>query len=98
VDVDGNASGSTDIDVPAGWEVVDGALHKEFVFADFVEAFGFMASVAIVAEKMDHHPDWSNGWNKVVVDLSSHDVGAITARDVELAGRMDELAGGRGDR
>ena len=96
--MDGNESGSTDIDVPAGWEVVDGALHKEFVFADFVEAFGFMASVAIVAEKMDHHPDWSNGWNKVVVDLSSHDVGAITARDVELAGRMDELAGGRGDR
>jgi 4a-hydroxytetrahydrobiopterin dehydratase len=96
--VDGNASGSTDLDVPAGWTVVDGALHREFAFANFVEAFGFMASVALVAEKMDHHPDWSNGWNKVVVDLSSHDVGAITDRDVELARRMTDLAGGRGDR
>ena len=96
--MDGNETGSTDIDVPAGWEVVDGALHREFAFADFVEAFGFMASVALVAEKMDHHPDWSNSWNKVVVDLSSHDAGAITERDVELARRIDELAGGRGDR
>ena len=88
----------SEITPPEGWEVVDGALHREFRFDDFVSAFGFMARVALVAEKMDHHPDWSNGWNKVVVDLSSHDVGAITARDVELAGRMDELAGGRGDR
>jgi 4a-hydroxytetrahydrobiopterin dehydratase len=93
-----DAGGSTELDVPAGWQVVDGALHREFAFADFVEAFGFMASAALAAEKMDHHPDWSNSWNRVVVDLSSHDAGAVTDRDVTLARRMDELAGGRGDR
>jgi 4a-hydroxytetrahydrobiopterin dehydratase len=96
--MDGDATGSTDVDVPSGWELVDGALHREFTFADFVEAFGFMTSVALVAQRMDHHPDWSNSWNRVVVDLSSHDAGRVTERDVELARRMDQLAGGRGDR
>ena len=89
---------TTEIEVPHGWEVVDGKLHREFTFADFVEAFGFMAEVALVAEKMDHHPDWSNSWNRVTVDLSSHDVGRLTDRDVRLATRMGELAAGRGDR
>ena len=84
----------SEITSPEGWEVVEGALHREFVFADFVEAFGFMSRVALVAEKMDHHPDWSNVWNRVVVDLRSHDAGAITDRDVALAERMNELAGG----
>lgn len=79
---------------PEGWAVVDGRLHREFAFADFVEAFGFMASVALVAEKMDHHPNWSNVWNTVTVDLWSHDVGGITDRDVTLATRMNEIAGG----
>src|SRR4051794_20170855 len=79
-------------EIPDGWAVVDGRLHREFQFADFVEAFGFMASAALVAEKMDHHPDWSNVYNKVVVDLWSHDVRAITDRDRRLAERMNALA------
>ena len=78
---------------PSGWNVVDGRLHREFEFADFVEAFGFMASVALVAEKMDHHPEWSNVYNKVVVDLWSHDVSAITDRDHQLAERINTLFG-----
>ncbi len=80
-----------------GWEVVDGKLHRRFTFADFVEAFGFMASVAIVAEKQDHHPEWSNVYNTVSVDLTSHDVGGITSRDLALADAMDRLAGGRAE-
>jgi 4a-hydroxytetrahydrobiopterin dehydratase len=87
-----------DVQPPDGWEVVDGKLHREFAFTDFVEAFGFMCSAALVAQAMDHHPDWSNSWNRVVVDLSSHDAGRVTERDVSLARRMGELAGGRGDR
>jgi 4a-hydroxytetrahydrobiopterin dehydratase len=78
---------------PPGWEIVDGKLHREFRFADFVEAFGFMARVAVVAEKMDHHPEWSNVWNRVTVDLVTHDASAITDRDVTLATRMNEFAG-----
>ncbi len=85
---------TSEVDPPAGWQIVDGRLHREFEFDDFVAAFGFMSRVALVAEKMDHHPDWSNSWNKVVVDLTSHDVGGLTDRDVRLASRMNELAGG----
>src|SRR6478735_4955605 len=77
----------------ADWEVVDGALHREFTFGDFECAFGFMASVATAAEKLDHHPDWSNSYNKVVVDLSIHDAGGITELDVALATRMNEIHG-----
>ena len=75
-----------------GWTIVDGKLHREYRFADFVEAFGFMAQVALVAERMDHHPDWSNVWATVKVDLSTHDAGGLTQRDVELATRMEALA------
>jgi 4a-hydroxytetrahydrobiopterin dehydratase len=82
------------IEPPPGWEVVDGKLHREFSFGDFVEAFGFMSRCALVAEKMDHHPEWSNVWNRVTVDLVTHDAGGITDRDVTLAARMNELAGG----
>ena len=67
------------------WKVVAGKLHRELQFADFVAAFGFMARVALLAEKRDHHPEWSNVWNKVVIDLTTHDAGGITAKDVELA-------------
>jgi 4a-hydroxytetrahydrobiopterin dehydratase len=74
------------------WSVVDGRLHRELEFADFNEAFGFMARVALVAEKLDHHPDWSNSWNKVTVDIVSHAAGGITDRCLELAGRIDGLA------
>ena len=76
---------------PEGWEVVDGKLHRELEFADFSEAFGFMARVALVAEKMDHHPDWSNAWNKVTIDIVSHAKGGITDQCVELATRINGL-------
>ena len=74
------------------WAVVDGRLHREFVFADFAGAFAFMNRVAAVAEDLDHHPDWSNSWNRVVVDITSHDSGGLTARCVELARRIDLVA------
>ena len=76
---------------PAGWEVVDGRLHREFQFKNFVEAFGFMAMVALIAEKANHHPDWSNSWNKVVIDLVSHDVKGLSARDFDLAAAIDRI-------
>ncbi len=75
------------------WEVVDGRLHRRFVFADFSEAFGFMARVALAAEKLDHHPDWSNTWNTVVVDIVSHDAGGLTDTCFELARYVDAAAG-----
>lgn len=75
-----------------GWSLRDGKLHREFRFPDFVAAFGFMTRVALVAEAMDHHPEWSNVYSRVSVDLTSHDAGGITTRDVALARRMDELA------
>jgi 4a-hydroxytetrahydrobiopterin dehydratase len=80
-------------DRPA-WSLVDGKLHRELRFGDFVAAFGFMASVALVAEKMDHHPEWSNVWATVVIDLSTHDAGGISALDFTLAERIDALATG----
>ena len=78
---------------PEGWEVVDGALHRELEFHDFVEAFGFMSMVALLAEKANHHPNWSNSWNKVVLDLTSHDKGGITDRDHDLAQAINKALG-----
>lgn len=78
-----------------GWRVVNGKLNREYRFANFVEAFGFMASVALVAESMDHHPEWFNVYRTVRVDLSTHDAGGITRLDLELAKRMNTLARGR---
>ena len=75
-----------------GWELVDGKLHRELRFPDFSNAFGFMAAAATFAEKMDHHPEWSNFYSSVVVDLTTHDAGGVTELDVRLAGRMSELA------
>lgn len=77
-----------------GWSAVDGrdAIQKTFKFKDFNEAFGFMARVALVAEKMDHHPEWRNVWNTVEVVLSTHDAGGLTQRDIDLAGAMDAIA------
>ena len=77
----------------SGWSVASGKLHREFRFADFVEAFGFMARAALVAERMNHHPEWSNVWNAVTVDLTTHSAGGITDLDAELARAMDTLAG-----
>jgi 4a-hydroxytetrahydrobiopterin dehydratase len=75
-----------------GWSVVDAKLRREFRFRDFLSAFGFMAQSALVAEKMDHHPEWFNVYNRVEVDLTTHDAGGITTLDLELARAMNELA------
>ena len=77
-----------------GWSLVDGKLHRAFSFGDFVEAFGFMTRVALVAERMDHHPEWSNVYNRVVVDLTTHDAGGLTGLDFELAAAMDQITSG----
>lgn len=76
---------------PSGWLLRDGALRRDFVFVDFEQAFSFMAAVATVAESMNHHPDWSNSWNKVSISLRSHDVDRVTERDVALAERINSL-------
>jgi 4a-hydroxytetrahydrobiopterin dehydratase len=80
----------------AGWSDVAGrdAITKKFVFADFNAAFGFMTRVALVAEKHDHHPEWSNVYKTVDVTLSTHDAGGLTERDVRLAEAMDKIAKG----
>ncbi len=77
----------------AGWTLREGKLHRSFHFADFSAAFGFMARVALAAEAMNHHPEWRNVWNRVDVDLTTHDAGGITGLDLELARKMGELAG-----
>ena len=79
----------------AGWTLAeDGkSISRSFRFADFSQAFAFMTAVALSAEKMDHHPDWTNAYNRVDVTLSSHDIGGLSARDVKLATRMNALAG-----
>jgi 4a-hydroxytetrahydrobiopterin dehydratase len=73
------------------WEERNGKLHRAFTFTDFAEAWAFMSQVAALAEEHDHHPDWSNSWNEVVIDLVSHDVGEITDRDRRLAAAIDDL-------
>lgn len=74
------------------WTLQDGKLHKEFRFKNFTRAFGFMSMVAMVAEKNDHHPEWFNVYNKVVVDLVTHEFKGVSERDFKLAVAMDELA------
>lgn len=69
------------------------AIVRKLAFADFNDAFGFMTRVALVAEKMDHHPEWSNVWNRVEITLSTHDAGGVTERDLRLATAIDEIAG-----
>ena len=66
-----------------------GAIHRSFVFADFGEAFAFMTRIALAAERADHHPEWFNVYNKVIVDLTTHDAGGISALDFDLARAMD---------
>ena len=77
-----------------GWSEVDGrdAISRTFTFKDFNEAFGFMARAALIAEKLDHHPEWFNVYNKVEVTLATHDAGGVTERDVKLAEAMDRIA------
>jgi 4a-hydroxytetrahydrobiopterin dehydratase len=73
------------------WKVVDGKLNRAFEFDNFVSAFAFMTKVAIVAEKMDHHPELFNVYNRVVIDLTTHDVGGIGDLDIKLAKKIDDL-------
>jgi 4a-hydroxytetrahydrobiopterin dehydratase len=74
------------------WSLAGGKLHREFKFRDFAEAFAFMSEIAIRAEKMDHHPEWSNVYNRVAVDLVTHDADGLTELDFELAAFMDRAA------
>jgi len=80
------------VEVP-GWAVRDDKLHRDFEFSDFVEAFAFMTRIALVAEKMNHHPEWSNVYNRVSVDLTTHDADGISERDFALARAASDLAG-----
>lgn len=75
-----------------GWSLAGGKLHREFVFADFVAAFGFMTRAALVAERMNHHPEWFNVYRTVRVDLATHDAGGVTDLDFTLARQMNALA------
>ncbi len=74
------------------WSLKENKLHRVFKFKDFVEAFGFMTQVALIAEKNNHHPEWLNIYNRVVVDLTTHEAGGITQRDFDLATAMEKLA------
>jgi 4a-hydroxytetrahydrobiopterin dehydratase len=78
-----------------GWRYESGKLVKRFQFDGFISAFGWMAKVALVAEKLDHHPDWKNVYNRVDVELYTHDAGGVTPRDFELAEKMNALAAGK---
>jgi 4a-hydroxytetrahydrobiopterin dehydratase len=74
-----------------GWAVEAGKLRRVFEFKDFTHAFAFMTAVALTAECMNHHPDWSNSWNKVTIELVTHSAGGLTANDVDLAGKIQQL-------
>jgi 4a-hydroxytetrahydrobiopterin dehydratase len=75
----------------SSWTLRGGKLHRELRFASFAEAFGFMSSMALVSEAMNHHPEWSNVYDRVAIDLSTHDAGGVTELDVQWAARADEL-------
>ena len=75
-----------------GWDISNGKLHKEYLFETFNAAFGFMTRAAMEIEKADHHPEWFNVYNRLVIDLTTHDAGGITANDLELARTLDKLA------
>ena len=80
-----------DDQVPAGWVLSDGKLRRQWQFADFSQAWAFMSRVALLAERLDHHPDWSNSWGTVVIELVSHDRGGVTGRDRRMALAINEL-------
>jgi 4a-hydroxytetrahydrobiopterin dehydratase len=75
-----------------GWTIKADKLHKEFKFASFIEAFGFMASLALVSESMGHHPEWFNVYNRITIDLTTHDSGGITQNDIDWARQANKLA------
>lgn len=74
------------------WSMRDGGLHRELAFVDFVAAFAFMTELAVVAEQLDHHPDWCNSWNRVTIDVLSHAAAGVTARCITLATAAEEIA------
>jgi 4a-hydroxytetrahydrobiopterin dehydratase len=74
------------------WKVVNGKLHREYKFSDFAHAFGFIATAAPLIEKNNHHPEWANVYNRVTVDLSTHDAGGITQKDLDLAKLLEGIA------
>lgn len=74
------------------WELEGSAIRKEFKFKDFIEAFGFMTQVALEAEKLNHHPDWKNTYNKVSITLNTHDAGGLTELDFKLAKQIDKIS------
>ena len=75
------------------WAVVDGKLHREYRFRNFVQACGFMTEVALLAERLAHHPEWCNVYNRVVVELTTREAGGITQKDLDLARGIEEIAG-----
>lgn len=82
----------TELQDLSGWTIENGKLHREFRFPSFVEAFGFMSSLALVSEAMGHHPEWFNVYNRVTIDLTTHDAGGITMKDIEWAKKANTLA------
>jgi 4a-hydroxytetrahydrobiopterin dehydratase len=94
----GHAARLTDREINAAlgslpdWSLQGGKLHREYKFPDFVHAFGFMATSAIAIEAMNHHPEWFNVWNRVTIDLMTHDSGGVTAKDIALAEKLESIA------
>ena len=82
-------------DLP-GWQLKDEKLHRELKFKNFIEAWGFMTQAAILAESMDHHPEWSNVYSRVTIDLTTHEAGGISQRDFDLAQRINDVLSGMG--
>jgi 4a-hydroxytetrahydrobiopterin dehydratase len=81
------------IGIPDGWEERDGGVHRTFTFRNFSEAFAFMTRVAMIAEQRQHHPDWSNSWNKVSISLTTHDAGnTVTENDLALAEAINAVS------
>jgi 4a-hydroxytetrahydrobiopterin dehydratase len=80
------------LDSLPGWSIQNEKLHRDYQFPDFVHAFGFMATAAIAIEALEHHPEWSNVWNRVSIDLTTHDAGGLTAKDVLLANKLEAIA------
>ena len=73
------------------WDLNNKSIKKEFKFNNFIDAFGFISKVALLSEKMDHHPNWQNTYNKVTIELTTHDIGGITTNDIKLAEAIDKL-------
>ncbi len=80
------------LDTHDSWSLKNQKLHREYVFKDFVEAFGFMSQIALISERMNHHPEWCNVYKHLIVDLTTHEVGGVSQRDFDLARKMDQIS------